>query len=68
MTWGKERNKLGPCQDKREGTEVGIYGGVSGAVSGDDDGIGEAEGETGGFAFTPTSPKLSIDPIFPYRR
>ena len=42
MTWGKERNKLGPCQDKREGTEVGIHGGVGGAVSGDDYGIGEA--------------------------
>ena len=39
---------MGPCQDKREGTEVGIHGGVSDAVSGDDDGIGEADGETGG--------------------
>ena len=48
MTGGKERNKLGSCQDKRKGTEVGIHGGVSGAVSADDDGIGEADGETGG--------------------
>ena len=48
MTGGKERNKLGPCQDKREGAKVGIHGGVSGAVSGDDDGSGEADGETGG--------------------
>ena len=38
---------MGPCQDKREGSEVGIHGGVGGAVSGDDDGIGEADGETG---------------------
>jgi len=45
---GKERNKLGPCQDKREGTEVGIHGGVGGPVSGDDDVIGEPDGETGG--------------------
>ena len=48
MTWGKEKNKLGPCQDKREGTEVGIHGGVGGAVSGDDYSIGETDGETGG--------------------
>ena len=39
---------MGPCQDKRDGTEVGIHGGVGGAVSGDDDGIGEPDGETGG--------------------
>ena len=39
---------MGPCQDKREGTEVGIHGGVGGAVFGDDDGIGEPDGETGG--------------------
>ena len=45
MTWGKERNKLGPCQDKREGTEVGIHGG---AVSGGDNVLGEPDGETGG--------------------
>ena len=72
---------MGPCQDKREGTEVGIHGGVSGAVSGDDDGIGEVDGETGGddgvgwmgqviciYPYVRMSPKLSIDPIFPYRR
>ena len=39
---------MGSCQDKREGTEVGIYRGVSGAVSGDDESIGETDGETGG--------------------
>ena len=43
-----DRSKLGPCQCKRDGTEVGMYGGVGGAVSGDDDGIGEPDGETGG--------------------
>ena len=48
MTGGKERSKLGPCQDKRDGTEVGIQGGVGGAVLGDDDVIGEPDGETGG--------------------
>ena len=48
MTGGKERSKLGPCQDKRDGTEVGIHGGVGGAVFGDDDVIGEPDGETGG--------------------
>ena len=48
MTLGKERNKLGPCQDKREGTEVGIHRGVGGAVIlGDDNSIGEPDGETG---------------------
>ena len=39
---------MGPCQDKRDGTEVGINGGVGGAVSGDDGVIGEPDGETGG--------------------
>jgi hypothetical protein len=39
---------LGPCQDKRDGTEVGIHGGLVGAVSGDDDGIGAPDGKTGG--------------------
>jgi hypothetical protein len=39
---------LGPCQDKRDGTEVGIHGGVDGAVSGDDDGIGAPDGNAGG--------------------
>ena len=48
MTGGKERNKLGPCQDKREGAEVGIHGGVGGSVSGDDDALGEPDGETRG--------------------
>jgi len=45
---GKERSKLGPCQGKRDGTEVGIHGGVGGAVSGDDDGIGGPNGNAGG--------------------
>ena len=36
---------MGPCQDKRDGTEVGMHGG---AISGDDDGIGEPDGETRG--------------------
>jgi hypothetical protein len=48
LTWGKEGDKLGPCQDKRDRTEVGIHGGVGGAVSGDGEGIGEPHGETGG--------------------
>jgi hypothetical protein len=39
---------LGPCQDKRDGTEVGMHRGAGGAVSGDDDGIGKSDGETGG--------------------
>jgi hypothetical protein len=39
---------LGPCQDKRDGTEVGMHGGVGGAVSGDGEGIGEPHGETEG--------------------
>jgi len=42
--WGK----LGPCQGKRDGTEVGMHGGASGAVSGDDNGIGELVGKTDG--------------------
>ena len=41
-------SKLGPCQGKRDGTEVGMYGGVGGAVSGDDDVLGGPDGETGG--------------------
>jgi hypothetical protein len=45
---GKERRKLGPRQDRRDGTEVGIHGAVSGAVSGDGDGIGGPDGKTGG--------------------
>jgi hypothetical protein len=45
---GKERSKLGPCQDKRDGAEVGIHGDVGGAVSGDDDGIGAPDGNAGG--------------------
>ena len=48
MARGKERSKLGPCQDKRDGTEVGMHRGAGGAVSGDDDGIGKSDGETGG--------------------
>ena len=48
MKWGKKKSKLRPCQDKRDGTEVGIHGCVGSAVSGDD-GIGEPNGETGGF-------------------
>ena len=39
---------MGPCQDERDGTEVGIHGAVSGAVSGDDNGIGEPDGKIGG--------------------
>ena len=39
---------MGPCQDKRDGTEVGTHGDVGGAVSGDDDGIGAPDGKTGG--------------------
>jgi hypothetical protein len=46
--WGKERSKLGPSKDKRDGTEVGMHGDVSGAVSRDDDILGEPNGETGG--------------------
>jgi hypothetical protein len=38
---------LGTCQDKRDGTEVGIHGGAGGAVSRDDDGLGELDLETG---------------------
>lgn len=34
---------MGPCQDRRGDTEVGIHGDVGGAVSGDEDGIGEPE-------------------------
>jgi len=48
LTWGNEGNKLGPCQDKRDGAEVRIHRGVGGAVSGDDDILGEPHGETGG--------------------
>ena len=36
LTWGKEGSKLGTCQDKCNGTEVGMHGGVGSAVSGDD--------------------------------
>ena len=43
-----ERSKFGPCQGKRDDTEVGMHGGVGGAVSEDDDGISEPDGETGG--------------------
>ena len=39
---------MGPCRDKRDGTEVGMHRGVGGAVSGDDDGIGKSDGESGG--------------------
>ena len=48
MTWGMDRSKLGPCQCKRDGTEVWMRGGVGGAVSGDDDGIGDSDRENGG--------------------
>jgi hypothetical protein len=48
LTWGQEKSKLGPCQDKQDGTEVGIQGCVESKVSGDDYGIGEPDGETGG--------------------
>jgi hypothetical protein len=47
LEWAEEGDKLGPCQDKRDGTEVGIHGGVGGAVSGDDDGIGVNGSESG---------------------
>jgi len=45
---GKERSKLGLCQDKRDFTGVGIHGGVGGVASGDDDVLGEPDGKTGG--------------------
>ena len=48
MTWSKKNSQLGPCQDKRGGTEVGRHGCVGGAVSVDDNGIGEPNGEIGG--------------------
>jgi hypothetical protein len=48
LTWGKERSKLRPYQDKRDGTEVGIHRGVGGAISGDDASIGEPDGKTRG--------------------
>ena len=48
MTWGKGSSKFGPCQDKRDGTEIGIHGGTGGAVCGDDDFISRSDGETGG--------------------
>ena len=48
MTWGKERGKFGPCQGKRDGTEVVIHGGVGVTVSRDDDVLGEPDGETTG--------------------
>ena len=51
--WGRTglygvRDKLGPCQNKRDSTEVGIHGGAGGMVFGDDDAIGEPDSETGG--------------------
>jgi hypothetical protein len=46
--WGKERSKLGPCQDKRDSADVEIHKGVGGTVARDDDVIGEPNGETGG--------------------
>jgi hypothetical protein len=49
LTWVKERSKLGPSKDKRDGTEVGMHGGVGGAISGYDDGIDEPDGETRGY-------------------
>jgi hypothetical protein len=45
---GKERSKLRPYQDKRDGPEVGIHGCVDGVASWDDDVLGEPDGETGG--------------------
>ena len=40
LEWSKEKSQLGPCQDKRDCTEVGIHGCVGGAVSRDDDVLG----------------------------
>ena len=48
LTQGKERSNLGPCQNKRDDTEVGIHTGMGGTVSGGDDGIGGPDGETCG--------------------
>ena len=42
------RGKLGPYQDKRDGTEVWVQVFVRGAVSEDDDVLGESDGKTGG--------------------
>jgi len=74
LTWGKERNKLGSCRDKRGGAEVGIHGGVSGVVSGDDDILDEPNGETGGddevgcmghiICIYPYAPSCSLQSIF----